>query len=58
MKYTVEELAESIGGQLLNSNDCVVNHVSTDSRSVQNSTSTVFFALIISAPLTQSEPKP
>ena len=46
MKYTVEELAESIGGQLLNSNDCVVNHVSTDSRSVQNSTSTVFFALI------------
>lgn len=45
MKYSVVELAESIGGQLLVSNDCLVNHVSIDSRSVQNSSSTVFFAL-------------
>ncbi len=45
MNYSVEEIAEAIQGQLLHSNDCQVNHVSTDSRSVQNSSKTVFFAL-------------
>ena len=45
MRYTATELAKGMGGELLSNNDCLVNHVSVDSRSVQNSSNSVFFAL-------------
>ncbi len=45
MKYTLQELIECIHGKTDSLREGVVNHVSVDSRSVQNSAGTVFFAL-------------
>lgn len=45
MRYSPEHIAKAIHGELLGSNSQVINHVSVDSRSIQNSGSTVFFAL-------------
>jgi Alr-MurF fusion protein len=46
MNYTPEQIAEFVGGKLVSSSNQLVGHVSTDSRSVQNSSNTVFFALV------------
>jgi alanine racemase len=45
MNYSSKEIGELTGGELISSCRLTVNHVSTDSRSVQNSKTTVFFAL-------------
>lgn len=46
MKYSTQEIAEMVGGEFISSLNQVITHVSTDSRSVQNSVNTVFFALV------------
>lgn len=47
MKYTPTEIAELTNGNLIsNIENTRISHVSTDSRSIQNSNSTVFFALV------------
>ena len=45
MNYSPEHIASAIQGELIGSNSHSINHVSIDSRSIQNSRSTVFFAL-------------
>lgn len=46
MNYSPYEIAQLIGGELISTTENMINHVSTDSRSVQNSKSTIFFALV------------
>lgn len=46
MNYSPFEIAQLIGGKLISTTENMINHVSTDSRSVQNSKSTIFFALV------------
>ena len=45
MKYSLTELIKSMEGITDSLKEGFVNHVSVDSRSVQNSSSTVFFAI-------------
>ncbi|MEZ7901333.1 MAG: alanine racemase [Flavobacteriales bacterium] len=45
MNYSPKDIAKLTEGKLISSCDLKINHVSTDSRSVQNSRSTIFFAL-------------
>ncbi|MEN8927712.1 MAG: alanine racemase [Flavobacteriales bacterium] len=45
MNYSPQDISYFTEGELISSSTCEVKHVSVDSRSVQNSSSTVFFAL-------------
>ena len=48
MNYSPEHIAKVTEGELINSVNQVVTHVSVDSRNIQNSDKTVFFALVTS----------
>lgn len=45
MNYSPEQIAEFVEGDLISSTNQFISHVSTDSRSVQNSSNSIFFAL-------------
>ncbi len=46
MNYSSKQLVEFIGGECELYNEQIITHVSTDSRSLQNTGNTVFFALV------------